>query len=542
MMFFTRKQLGFLVLSLCTLASSFKAEAQACGPERYKSRVFSSIQIYRDVVYSRAAPKIIAAGLGLEGVAARDLKVDVFMPPPTDTLRQRPLVILAHGGGFVDIAFMGGTILVGTKENQDIQALCDSLAHRGFVAASVEYRTGFDVLSTTSIMRAVWRGAQDMSAVQRFFRHNASWFGIDPQRVFIGGSSAGAFASLHATFVDDAERIPQSFRQGVGMDDLGAMHSRPVVELTGFNPFVGNNVAGDQVDSLPLALVAFWGAIGDTEWFKGPNVRPVQFFHGTNDPVVDAECGKPFSGIVFAAPDVCGSIVMDSAMTALNLPHQTQIELGEGHEYWGVTNGQWGSAGPNNFWLPMIEQTIDFFYHYMKPPAPQWQQIQDTVNLNQTYTFSVQAPANARSYCWEVQNATIVGPSQGSMINLRFDQIGLALVRVRYFDGAEVRSFDLSQNILVQLPSQITALEASMPLRVFPNPAKDQVQLGGLDPSQSSQIALYNALGQMLAQWQVQGQELYQVQLPAQLSAGLYWLEVQDAKQGRRNLSLQLKP
>ena len=67
------------------------------------------------------------------------------MPPVTDTVRNRPVVLLGHGGGFINVAFMGGTVMVGTMDNEDVQALADTLAHWGYIAAVIEYRLGFNL-------------------------------------------------------------------------------------------------------------------------------------------------------------------------------------------------------------------------------------------------------------------------------------------------------------------------------------------------------------------------------------------------------------
>lgn len=469
-----KKLLYTLLAVLLTYAAD--TTAQSCGM-RYKQRVFSSIQIYRDVVYSKAAPKLIAAGLGIETTIDKDLKMDIFMPPPTDTTKNRPVVILAHGGGFVDIAFMGGTILVGTKENEDVQALADTLAHWGYVAACIEYRTGFDVLSRTSVMRAVWRGSQDISAGIRFFRKNATWFGADPSRVFVGGSSAGAFACLHSTFIDNSERIPESYYQGWFMGDLGKMHSRPVVKLTSFHPFAGSNVAGNDVDSLPKAIASYWGAIGDTNWLAGNNKAPVIMFHGTDDATVDAECGKPFSGVLFTAPVTCGSIKMDPAMTNRNILHETHIEQGEGHEYWGVTNGDWILfAQPNQYWKPMIQQTADFFYARMQPAMPQ---VAGSGNpaVGTTQTYYVVSPQANMQYCWEVVGGTIVS-NTGSSIQVYWGAANSsAQVKVRAIDRAGVASVARAYNVGVRTMLRQGATEEEVVLQgldelvVYPNPS-----------------------------------------------------------------------
>jgi acetyl esterase/lipase len=458
----------------CFIATqAISAQGSNC-PQRYKRRVFNSIQIFRDVVYSKDAPKLLTASLGIETWLSTDLKMDIFMPPPTDVVDNRPVVILAHGGGFVNIAFMGGTVLVGTMHNEDVQALADTLAHWGFVTASIEYRTGFDVLSQTSITRAVWRGSQDVSAAVRFFRKNANWFGIDPQRVFIGGSSAGAFACLHSTFVDGSERVPESLEQTpILMEDLGEMHSRPVVELTSFNPFAGTNVLGNDVDSIAQGIASYWGAIASPSMIAGNNRAPVIMFHGSSDLVVDAQCAQPFSSLILVAPVTCGSIVLDSAMTAQNLLHETYIESGEGHEYWGVLNGDWLPSGPNAYWADMIDKTAQFFYKIMRPATPT---IIGSLGVapSSTHTYSIQNPAPNTTYCWEVVNGTIInsGNPNGSTIQVLWSaNQGIGTVKASTIDAAQVVSLQRNYNVNISNLVAVDNLQANQQaLSISPNP------------------------------------------------------------------------
>lgn len=499
-----------------------------CG-KRYQERYFNSIQIFRDVVYSQNAPALIAATLTTETTINKDLVMDIFTPPVTDTVTKRPVVILAHGGGFINVAFMGGTVLVGTMDNEDVQALADTLAHWGFVTASIEYRLGFNVASPSSLKRAVWRGAQDMSAAMRFFRKNANWFNIDTDRIFTGGSSAGAFCAIHSTFVDDAERIPESFELvPILKKDLGRLHSRPVVELTSFNPFSGNNVLGDDVDSLATGIAAYWGAIADLDWLHmGNNKAPMIMFHGTNDIVVDHECKRPFSGVILTAPVTCGSSKIDSVMNVYNMPHETHIEQGLGHEYWGVLNGDWLPSGPNAYWRDIIDKTSNYFYRIMQPAAPSVTG-PDTVMSMVNYTYSIVNPDPNMSYCWEVTGGVIVSPvTNGNSIQVQFySTTNQGFVTARAVDRAQVASPNALWVSTVRTNIAVNKLPAAiLKAQIQPNPMHSQGSLV-LESNQSVQLqaVVHNMLGQVI--WQ-QAIDVFPgsttINLPVdQLRAGTY--------------------
>lgn len=522
-----------LLLLLSLLLISHNLILAQCS-KRYQQCTFNSIQKFEGVVYSQDAPALIAASITTETTFNKDLEMDIFMPPVTDTVTNRPVVILAHGGGFINVAFMGGTRLVGTMDNEDIQALADTLAHWGYVTASIEYRLGFNVLSPSSLKRAVWRGAQDMSAAIRFFRKNATWFKIDPERVFVGGSSAGALCALHSTFVDDAERLPESFEiTPIVKKDLGKMHSRPVVELTGTNPFVGNNVLGDDVDSLPQGIAAYWGAIADLDWIaQGNNKAPVIMFHGTNDLIVPYKAGRPFSGVILTAPEMYGSYLMDSIMTQYNMPHEFYNAPGEGHEYWGALNGDWTLSGPNAYWQDMINKTGNFFYQLMKPATPQIIGI-DTIAHSVNTTYSIVNPIPGYSYCWEVQNGVIVSPiTNGTSVDVQFYNVGgQGYVTARAIDPAEVAS-EKGAAVTVITPSvAVQQINTTLlQLQVAPNPATYQTNL--LIESKktaNATVVLTNLLGQVVQKQQIAitvGQNTVPLDL-SQLPKGVYTVQVQ---------------
>ncbi|WP_052597426.1 carboxylesterase family protein [Aureispira sp. CCB-QB1] len=515
-----------IVLLLLVLSSCGMDLFAQCGT-RYKSRYFNTIQVFRNVKYSLNAPALIGATLTTETTFNKDLVMDVFTPPVTDTVSKRPVVILAHGGGFINVAFMGGTVLVGTMQNEDVQALADTLAHWGFVTASIEYRLGFNIASPSSLKRAVWRGAQDMSAAVRFFRKNAAWFNIDPNKVFVGGSSAGAFCAIHSTFVDYTERLPESYELvPIFKKDLGPLHSRPVVELTSFNPFNGSSVLADDVDSIPQGIAAYWGAIADLSWMAhGNNKAPMVMFHGTNDLIVDYKCAKPFSGVVLTAPNTCGTYMMDSVMNTFNLPHQTYFAQGEGHEYWGALNGDWLPSGPNAHWQSIIDKTADYFYDLMRPTPPVLSG-PDTVLPATNYTYTVANPHPDHRYCWEVTGGVIVSPvTDAATIDVEFYNGGSqGFVQVSAIDVSKVASEKaLKFSAITTSINTNKVLVPKLGIQLQPNPAYQSCRVHIRSPkNEAATIRLVNALGQ----------EVYTHFTPLSIGNTTEVLNIQDLPQG----------
>jgi dienelactone hydrolase len=131
------------------------------------------------------------------------LKMDVYMPDPTlDPLVKRPFVMIIHGGSFIS----------GNKS--DVAGICRDFARRGFVAASISYRLGWDCTAfplficfqcatqASKLRAAAYRAVQDTRAALRYAAHHADDLGIDPDMFFVGGISAGSVAAINAVYMD----------------------------------------------------------------------------------------------------------------------------------------------------------------------------------------------------------------------------------------------------------------------------------------------------------------------------------------------------
>lgn len=156
------------------------------APERcYVDPVFTAeeLSVTKGVVYRSAFnPK-----LGKN----ETLTLDLYAPPVRSS-EPRPAVVLIHGGSFV----------AGNSDSERL--LSTALAQRGFLAATINYRlTGAywgveeyccpGNLSDGYIHDAV----ADGEAAVQFVKSKAEEWNLDPDRVGIAGSSAGAVTVLH---------------------------------------------------------------------------------------------------------------------------------------------------------------------------------------------------------------------------------------------------------------------------------------------------------------------------------------------------------
>ena len=197
--------------------------------------MFNEVYKTEDIVYG-SAPDLPFIFLFEWNTFEQDLEMDLY-EPVGDNETSRPVIIFVHSGAFFS----------GDNEADDMVALSIASAKRGYVAVSIKYRLGLNVLSSYSGERAVYRGVQDASAAVRYLKHHSDTYGIDTNRVFMWGSSAGSFVALHLAYMDESDRPISTY--GDDFDpDLGC------VDCEG-NYYVHS--------SKPDAVVNCWGAIGD---------------------------------------------------------------------------------------------------------------------------------------------------------------------------------------------------------------------------------------------------------------------------------------
>ena len=302
---------------------------------RYIDEVFEEVIKTENVVYGNA-PDLPFLFFFEWNTINIDLDMDVY-EPEGDILSNRPAIIFIHTGAFFS----------GNNELDDVVDLSITSAKRGYVSFNINYRLGLNILSTYSGERAVYRGVQDASAAIRYIREFHEEFNIDPDKIFIWGTSAGSLIGLHLSNYQDDER-PQS-TYGTNSDpDLGC------IDCSG-NDYVQNNK--------PNALVSCWGAIGDLDWIDSEDNIPTIMFHGDLDLIVPFNSGFPFT-IDIALPIVYGSNLIHNRMDELNIQNEFYIGEGELHEYWGTVNGNWFD-GPNENYYQIISNTYNFLYPFV---------------------------------------------------------------------------------------------------------------------------------------------------------------------------------
>ncbi|MBL4752511.1 MAG: T9SS type A sorting domain-containing protein [Flavobacteriales bacterium] len=405
------------------LASYAAAVSQDCTSNRYQARIFDSVAVTTDIIFGNA-PAVTNPYISENITFNKDLKLDLF-EPLGDTLDKRPLVVMAFGGGF----------LLGAKEDEDIQATCDSLARLGYVTASINYRLGMSLLIASSAERAVYRGVQDFSAAVRFFKEFANVYRIDTNYIFAGGVSAGSISALQMAFGEEGDRPPSTFATSFpnSAPDLGC------VDCSG-NTY---NHSSTNVK----ALINCWGATGNVNWIEPGEDVPIISFHGDQDLVVPYDSGFPFTALA-TMPFVYGSLPISERADAIGLYNEFYTFQGEGHNVWGTVVNNSFAGGPTVFFQPILHSITDFLFRFMKPNTEPI--IGDSIScLQETNTYSV-GNTTGSTYCWTVNGGSIVSlDSSNNSIEVKWNMIGQHGLSVIESNRFQARGDIQTYNVLV---------------------------------------------------------------------------------------------
>jgi acetyl esterase/lipase len=156
-------------------------------PLRYRDAVVSEVTKTPDVVYGSAVDE--------QGQTV-GLTLDLYTPTG-DTHTTRPAIVWVHGGSFRS----------GDKTSPELVDEATTFARKGYVNASINYRLSAAGCSasapTATCVSAIINAMHDAQAAVRFFRANAATYGVDPDRIAIAGTSAGAITALNVGYNPD---------------------------------------------------------------------------------------------------------------------------------------------------------------------------------------------------------------------------------------------------------------------------------------------------------------------------------------------------
>lgn len=211
--------------------------------------------------------------------------------PCADSLR-KPVVIHVFGG-----AFMAG------RRNQPADIpWYRALADQGYHVAAIDYRLGLkgrnlkpNLSAVGALMDAIQMAVDDLFAATGYLLANAEALGIDPDRIIVSGSSAGAITALEA-----------EWEICNGME--------PASVLPGWFNYAG--------------IMSFSGAIlsldGPIRFLQKP--CPILLHHGTADKIV------PYGRIDIFSKHFAGSDAIARKLETVGANFQILRYAGNGHE------------------------------------------------------------------------------------------------------------------------------------------------------------------------------------------------------------------
>jgi len=309
-----------LILLLFTLTISHSVFSQCNG--RYETEIFNSVTKttvnYSDVYINGQH------------------EMDIYTPDG-DTEINRPLILFMHGGSFYG----------GNKTDTDCEDFCKSFAKRGYVTASVNYRLvgALDIISfltyNSEQYEAVLKATFDIKAAIRYFRKdytNGDSYKIDPNTIFVGGSSAGGIIAIHLAYLDNITDLPTS-----PIDVQSIANS-----LGGIEGDAGNDGYNSEVSG----VISFAGGINNVNWIDSSD-EPLVSIQGDADLTVNYNCGPGLNN-----PNVltlCGTGEMHPQANSVGLTNDFLVYPGEGHTWFVGGNS-------NSKFIQAVEFTKDFLY------------------------------------------------------------------------------------------------------------------------------------------------------------------------------------
>jgi len=495
--------LGFFILS------GLIAAAQ---PFRYNHIVFEKSDTLKNIEYAQAPwlnnPVVLLAEYNIhEGESKtemRPLYMDIFSPAG-DTVKQRPAIIFMHSGGF----------LLGSRQNDDMIALCDSFARRGYVTATIDYRLGMGStiyrflgliigakVDETNGYRAFYRAMQDSRAAIRFMKKNETKYGIDTTKIFLYGSSAGAILSIQNLYLDKTAEIDSAAFKTPSLGNPDAI---------GFSGFGAKS----------NAAVALWGSLQKPELIENENT-PIFLAHGTADDVVPFKKGKllgnieiPISTIKLELPEGYGSFCIDTALQNRNIQRRNYFVEGKKHEFYGVDTGMFPIDGPNAYWDTIIWKTSNFLFETFQP------KVDFRVETKNTTAFFSNISSDIYTAHWNFGDNTA---GTGNIVEHVYAQPGIYKVTLTACNknmacdtitkaveaGQQVRNNEIRKN----------------EISIFPNPANDFISIKGL--KSNAQIRIFNLSGKLIYKFENSGNGTLDIQ---HLETGLYLMTIENPQQ-----------
>lgn len=226
----------------------------------------------------------------------RDSTLYLDVHKPAIARADKAAVVAVFGGGFV----------VGTRDSKYQLALADSLTKRGFTVINIDYRLGLKNKDMVENNQSIFKlddlfqycaniATEDCAAAIAWICEHAQELDIDPSKIVLTGSSAGAITVLQLDYcrvngLPEANALPEGWK--------------------------------------PAAIIPYSGGIICSDGLKyKASPAPTMLMHGTKDKIVSYnKLGLPFNSKLY------GSKKIHNTMNRKGFPHWFIRFEGIGHE------------------------------------------------------------------------------------------------------------------------------------------------------------------------------------------------------------------
>lgn len=176
-------------ISFYLVASGFTEKKSTNSSEenkiRYLDTVFENITIQKDVIFGET---ITSKG------TKQTLGLDIYSPE-NDKVKNRPVIVWIHGGGF----------RYGNDKTQAyIVEMAERFAKKGYVCIAIDYRVRenpFDDITGT-----VSDAVEDVTKGLEWIRANSKSLNVDVSKIIVGGGSAGGILGSDLCFNDREDK------------------------------------------------------------------------------------------------------------------------------------------------------------------------------------------------------------------------------------------------------------------------------------------------------------------------------------------------
>jgi acetyl esterase/lipase len=141
-----------------------------------------------------------------------------ILQPPAPALKNRPGIIVIHGGGWVQ----------GDKEGM-VERFCLPFIQHGFVVANVEYRLAKAATAPAAV--------EDVLKAANWFRRHAAEFKVDPNQILVMGGSAGGHLALMVAMTPPSANLGATIKIAGVIDFFGISNVADQLDGAGQRPY-----------------------------------------------------------------------------------------------------------------------------------------------------------------------------------------------------------------------------------------------------------------------------------------------------------------